>query len=173
MFDYCTGGMPSFYWVSWCHDGKRWKHAHDTYILGGMMSDAHCAVSESASNGHDLYVHVMVADIIADLLQASHRREVGNRVCKDNLPAWRPPCRHAYHVLLRHAGIYELPWQLVHEGFDHRKSKITGNQHDTIVLPGQFKKCLKKGRSHLFLSSSSIAISKSFPPGARQRQSSF
>ena len=58
-------------------------------VLQRVMGVALRAVGEAAADGDDLHVGAVVADVVADLLEAAQRREIGDRIGEDVLPAQR------------------------------------------------------------------------------------
>src|SRR5258708_815360 len=103
------------------------------------MCSTHRAIGETPADRDDLYVGVVVADIVSDLFQAAQGRKIGNRISKGDLTAERHSCCHPGHVLFGHARIEKLTRQLLHEWSDYAESKITHDQNDAVVLLGQLK----------------------------------
>ena len=83
-------------------------HAHDAELLDGVVRGAHGAVGEAAADRDDLDVGLVVADVVAHLLEAAQGGEVGDRVGEDDLARSAPCRRRAGHVLLGDAGVDEL-----------------------------------------------------------------
>ena len=81
----------------------------DGKVFEGVMRGPHRTIGETATYRNDFHIGVVVANIVADLLQAPHRREIGDRVGKCNLAAEGHSGGHAGHVT-----IAETP----HEEFD-------------------------------------------------------
>ena len=109
----------------------------------------------------------MVADIIAHVLEAAQRGEVGNGVGKSDFSAKRHARGQASHILFCHSGVDELLWELFHEGSNDTKSQIANNQNNALVLLGQLEQFFDKCGSHLQLSNSARALVMSSPKGAR------
>ena len=84
-----------------------WQGTHDGDILRCVVGHAQGPVGESAADGHDLHVGLVVADVIADLLQAPQRGEVGDGVGEHHAAGQGHACCHAGHVLLGYSCVYE------------------------------------------------------------------
>ena len=83
------------------------------------MGHAERAVGESAAHSHYLDVGLVVANVVADLLEASKGGEIGDRIGEDDLSTERHPSGNARQVLLRDAGIEESIRKSASERFDH------------------------------------------------------
>src|SRR5712691_9936086 len=84
---------------------KPWHRAHYGEILERVMRGSHRAIGEEATHGNDFHIGVVVANIVADLLKAAHRWEIGDRVGECNLAAESHSGGHAGHILFGHAGV--------------------------------------------------------------------
>ncbi len=113
------------------HAGKR---AHHADVLDAVVRVALRAVGESAADGHDAHRQAMVTDVVAHLLEAAQRREVGDRVREDDLAEVREPRGDAHHVLLGHADVEVLLWQRVAEALEDREAEVRGEKHHVGAL---------------------------------------
>ena len=77
--------------------------AEDRQVLGGVMAHAQRPVGEAPAHGRDHHVGLVIADVVADLLQAAERGEVADRVGEDDAAGQGHAGGHARHVLLGHA----------------------------------------------------------------------
>src|SRR5215472_13090173 len=98
-----------------------------------MMSRAHRTISETTTNGDDLDVGVVVANIVADVFKTAQSGEISDGIGQSNFPTEGHAGGKASHVLFRDTGIDELLGELFHERGDHAKSQIPDHQNDTLV----------------------------------------
>ncbi len=89
------------------HNHSR-QGSHDSQVFRRMMSRAQRPVRKSAPYRNDLDVRVVIADVIAHLLEASEDRKIGDRIGKYDLSAEGHAGRYAGHVLLGHTRIDEI-----------------------------------------------------------------
>ena len=99
-----------------------------------MVAHSQCAVGHAASHGDRNDVGIVIANIVAELLQAPERGKVGNRVGKDNLASQGQSSRNAGHILLGHTHIQTLPGKSLGKVDDNAKAQVAHHKHDLIVL---------------------------------------
>src|SRR5260370_11236918 len=122
-----------------------------------MMRSGHGAIGKATANGNYFDVRVVIADIVAHVLEAAQRGEIGDGIGEGNLAAEGHACGHAGHVLLGDASIQELFRELFHERRDDTKSQISDDQDDALVLLGQLEEFCDECSSHLQWSNSARA----------------
>src|SRR5712692_951509 len=138
------------------------QRPHDRHILRCVVRDAQVAVREAAPDRDHLHVGAVIADVIADLLQAAQRAEVADRVREDDLAAQRHADGEADHVLLGHAGVDELVRVLVGELLDHRVAEVADDQAHAWVLVGELVEGFdERGPQEAATSASAFASSSS------------
>src|ERR1700674_310329 len=65
-------------WVARSQHDQAWQRAHHREVFEGVMRGPHSAVSEASADGNDLHIGVVIADIVADLLEAAERWKIGD-----------------------------------------------------------------------------------------------
>src|SRR5690242_11601191 len=123
-----------------------------------MMRRAKRSVCQSAPHRDDFYICVVIANVVAHLLQAPQNWKVGNRIRKYNLPAQRHTCRDSGHILLGHSAVQKSLGKPPREFLDHSESEISHNKIYSLVLLGQFEQCAKESSSHSSAPNSTIAL---------------
>src|SRR5712691_10060 len=138
------------------------QRPHDGDILRGVMGDAEVAIREAAADRDHLHIRPVIADVVADLLQAPQRAEVGDRVREDDLAAQRHPDCEPDHVLLGDAGVDELVGVLVRELLDHRVAEVADDKAHPRVLVGELVEGFdERGPQEAATSASALASSSS------------
>src|SRR6266851_4666742 len=132
-----------------------------------MMSRAKRPIRKPAAHRNNYYVCVVIAHVIAHLLQAPQNRKICNRIRKYDLSAQGHACRDAGHILLGDARVEEAIGKSPSERFDHSKSEVSHNQADSLVLFGQSRERMKEGASHSPSPNSAKALAISSRSGAR------
>ena len=130
------------------------------------MRDAQVSVGEAPADRHHLHVGAVIANVIANLFEATQGGEVANRIREDDLAGERHAGGQADHVLLRHPGVDELVGVLLRELLDHREAKVTHHKTDTWVSVGELVERLDERRPHEAATSAS-AVTSSSGVGAR------
>src|SRR6185295_376196 len=93
-------------------------------------------------------VGTVIADVVAQLLQAAQRREVADGVDEDRLAAERDAGRDAGHVLLGNADVAVEVRKAPGDRLQHRIAKITAQQPYVPVLGGHLLERGDEGVSH-------------------------
>ena len=125
------------------------QHAHDAEVLGGVVRGAQGAVGEAAADRHDLDVGLVVADVVADLLEAAQRREVGDRVGEDDL-ARSAPCRRRAPVMFCSATPALTNWSgsSPMNRSTTREAEVAGDEDDAAVGLRQLVEGVEEGGPH-------------------------
>jgi hypothetical protein len=90
-----------------------------------MVGHSELSVTEPATDTDYLHVGVVVASVVAELLEASQCRKVAYGV-RDGDVAFECESRgHGRHVLLSDAGIQELVWKTPLEIVENAETEIT------------------------------------------------
>src|SRR5713101_3598607 len=105
-----------------------------------MMADAQSSVSEASADGDDLDIGLMVAGTVSNLLHATQRRKIGNRIGKDRLAFESEPDRQTGHILFGHSSVHVLLWKLRRKLRQYAEPEISRNQHDGAIVPGDIGK---------------------------------
>src|SRR5713101_9412751 len=105
-----------------------------------MMADAQSSVSEASADGDDLDIGLMVAGTVSNLLQATQRRKIANRIGKDRLAFESEPHRQTGHILFGHSRVHILSRKLRRKLRQYAKPEITRKQHDRAVVSGDIGK---------------------------------
>src|ERR1035437_8523025 len=71
--------------VSWRCDSDVRECRHYGEVLDCMMRIAMAAISQSAAYGHDLYVQIVIANVVPNLLETTHHWKVRNGVSEHSL----------------------------------------------------------------------------------------
>ena len=130
------------------------------------MGDAQVAVGEAAADRHDLDVGAVVADVVADLLEAAQGAEVADRVGEHDLARQGHARGEPDHVLLRNACVDELVRVPVGEVLDHRVAEVTDDHADAVVDVRQLVQRLDERRPQ-DASTSASAVTSSSGVGGR------
>ncbi len=141
--------------------------AEDRQVLGGVMAHAQRAVGEAPAHRRDHHVGLVIADVVADLLQAAERGEVADRVGEDDAAGQGHAGRHARHVLLGHAGVEKLVGKALGEVGDDAEPQVAHHQSDAGIALGHFRDRLDERGPHGAPSISAIARWYSSPCGVR------
>ena len=167
VFDGGTGGTAGLVGVPGGDDDHVGKDAEDGNILRGEVCHSQRPVGHAPADGDDLDIGLVIADVVSDLLQRPERGEIGDGVREADLPAQGHAGCQAGHVLLRHAGVEVLLGEPLGEVGDDAEAQVADDQHDPVVLGGQFRQGLNERRSHSRHLNSSMAPLSSVSSGAR------
>ena len=159
--------MRDFTGISRRHDGYVRERAQNGEVLGGEVRHAKRAVGQSPTDGHDLHVGVVIADVISHLLQATQGGKVADAVGEHDVPGQSKPGGDTRQVLLRDTDIVELTRMLRAELVEHGEPQVPGQQHDPRVLVRSLHQAVNERGSHAERSSSASARSYSSPFGVR------
>src|SRR3954453_1696269 len=89
--------------------GHEYFHArqsrHDSHIFNGVMRVALAAVGKTGTDGNDLNVCTVVANIVPNLLKAAQGRKVTNRINENRVATQCDSGSDTGHVLLRDSHI--------------------------------------------------------------------
>src|ERR1700737_4127098 len=88
----CQVGLNGITWRN--HDQSR-EGSQNRKVFGRMVAHTKTPIRQASPYRDHFYIRTVIADIIADLLQASQGREVGNRVGENDLSAERHARRDA------------------------------------------------------------------------------
>src|SRR2546422_4560051 len=83
------------------------------------------------------YIRLVVANVVANLLETPEDRKVGNRIGKNDLAAQRQAGRDTGHILFSNSGIQEAARKPFGKGLDDAKTQVANDQEDTLVALGQ------------------------------------
>ena len=131
------------------------------------MGYAERAVGQSATYGDDLHVGVVVADVVAHLLQATERRKVSNAVGEDDVSGERQPGGHTREVLFGHPNVVETVRILRAKLVEHGEPQVARQQYDARVQARDIHQAAHECGSQIGRSSSASARSYSSPLGVR------
>jgi hypothetical protein len=140
------------------HDHSR-QGPHHAEVFHAVVRVALGRVREAAAHGNDAHRIAVVANVVANLLQATHGREVGDGVREHRLADFREARCDAGHVLLGHADVEELVRQGVAEPLEHRESEVAGDEHQVLALPRLLEERLDEAGPHGLPLTSSTAFS--------------
>src|ERR1700730_5620494 len=99
-----------------------------------MMGNAQGAVGQPPTDADNLYVGIVVADIVPYLLEATESWEVSDRIGKHNLSTKCHSSSDACHVLFGDARIDETPRKSLHKGLDYAEAEISDDQVNSAIL---------------------------------------
>jgi len=106
---------------------------HDGDVLGCLMRHTQRPIGQAAADDHDLDVGVVIADVVADLLQAAERGKVGDAVRDRDVAFHRHATGHTGHVLLGHAAVVPAIREGVAERLDFAVTDIRQDHPDPLV----------------------------------------
>src|SRR5439155_22006039 len=149
------------------HDGHVRKRAQNGEVLGGEVRHAKCAVGQSPTDGYDLHVGVVIADVVSQLLQATQGGEIADAVREDHVSGQGEASGDTCQVLFRHTDVVELGGVLRPKLVQHGEPQVPGQEHDPRVLARNFHQATNERGSHAERSSSASARSYSSPFGVR------
>ena len=98
------------------------------------MGHAEGAVADAAADDDDLDVGVVIADVVADLLEAAQRREVRDRVGDRDVALHRDAAGDARHVLLGDADVVVPVRERIAERLDLAVADVRENHVDAGIL---------------------------------------
>ena len=102
------------------------------------MGKACGPISHAGAHRDDLHVGAVVADIVANLLQATQSGENPQAVCEDDFIFGQAPARgHPDHVLFSHPGVQEAVRKFLGEGLHHTKPQVAHDQANAVIFTGQ------------------------------------
>ncbi len=90
----------------------------------------------------------VVADVVAQLLQAPKRGEVADRIGVGAGPGHRHAAGHGGHVLLGDARVEIAVREARGEVGEHAEAQVAGDQDQARILGGQLAQRLDKGVTH-------------------------
>src|ERR1700682_4883449 len=103
-----------------------------------MMSCTQRAVREPASYRNDLDICVVIANIVAYLLQAPKNGKISNRIGEHDFAAQRHASSYASHVLLGNSGIHKTIRKSFGKRLDDPKTEVPHYQVDPLIALRQF-----------------------------------
>ena len=112
------------------HVGQR---AHHRNILKRMVRRTIGPVAVSTANTHDAHRQVVIAHVVADLLQTSQCGERRDGVGKRPHATQRQARRYADHVGFGHANVQKSTGELAGKRVEDLVTQIAGQQHDSRI----------------------------------------
>ena len=112
------------------------------------MRKTHSTITHAAADADDLDVRAVIANVVADLLQAAQCRKVADGVGENRVAFHRQPGRQTGHILLRHADVEELLRKPGDKLVENGKAEIAAQKQDLRVLRSKLSQHTKKSVSH-------------------------
>src|SRR6476620_9213576 len=132
--------------------GHEYFHArqsrHDSNIFNSVMRVALAAVGIAGTDGDDLNVRTVIADIVPNLLKAAQGREVTNRIDENRVSAKCDSGSYTRHVLLRDAHIEISIGETRGKWFQHGVPQVPREKPAFWIFRGHIRQGSDKIVSH-------------------------
>jgi hypothetical protein len=110
--------MSGFARIGGRQQAEVWKASQGRNILNAVMGVAHVSIRHSCADGDDSHGQIVVANIVADLFQASKRRKVSDAISEYMVTFGGKARGHASHILFGNSCIQESIGKFVRKWFD-------------------------------------------------------
>src|SRR5882757_1029500 len=112
---------------------------HDSNIFNSVMCVALAAVGKAGTDGDDLNVCTVIADIVPNLLKAAQGREVTNRIDENRVSAECDSGSYTCHVLLRDSHIEVSIGETRSKWFQDGVPQVTREKPNFRILRGHIR----------------------------------
>src|SRR6478672_4867143 len=123
--------------------GHEYFHArqsrHYSNIFNSVMSVALATVGVAGTDGDDLNICTVIADIVPNLLKAAQGREVTNRIDENRVSAKCDSGSYTCHVLLRDPHIDVSIRETRSKWFQHGVPQVTREKPNFWILRGHIR----------------------------------